>query len=363
MKQVLSFLLLCVAVLTSGQVRAQPDYAALNRALTERIVIPGYERMAGAMAGLDTATAAFCAGPSADSLTAAEDAFHAAMHAWQRVQPIVFGPVSWDGRNARVQFWPDTTGATARQVRRALKAQDPALLAPGGLRGKSVALQSLATYERLVFGHGERVASGQGTAADLYACEFAAAIARFQAELSAQILEDWIMPGGFREAMLTAAEGNEHYAEAKEAAADFLKSLSSTLDLAIRRKLERPLGKTIETARGKRTESWRSERSRDNLLANLETARALYDLPGGFGDLLAAAGAEPLDQGLRKTFAGVIDATRSIAPPLHAAVADPAARPHVETLVKRLKGLRLLIGGAVAGEVGLIVGFNAHDGD
>ena len=356
-------LLVGLALLVPGQVRAEPDYAALNRALTERIVIPGYERMAGAMAGLDTATAAFCAGPSADTLAAATDAFHGAMHAWQRVQPLVLGPVMWDGRNSRIQFWPDATGATQRQVRRALQAQDPALLAPGGLRGKSVALQSLATYERLVFGHGARVASGQGAAADLYACQFAAAIASFQAELSAQILEDWIKPDGFREAVLTAAQGNAHYAETKEPAGDFLKSLSSTLDLAIQRKLERPLGKTIEKARGKRTESWRSARSRENLVANLETARALYDAPGGFGDLLAAAGGEALDIGLRKAFAEAIDATRSIKSPLHVAVADQTARPQVEALVDRLKSLRLLIGGTVAGEIGLIVGFNAHDGD
>ena len=355
--------LLFGAAALAAPAQAEPTYETLSLALTDRVVIPAYERMVDAMAGLHEATDGFCRAPDADGLATVTDAFHVAMDAWQRAQPVVLGPVTWDGRSARIQFWPDKGGTGTRQIKRALQGQDSALLADGGLDGKSVALQSLAAYERIVFGRGAAIASDQASDADRYACGLAAAIARFQAGLAAQILEDWTKPGGYRAMVATAAAGNEYYVGAEEPAAELLKSLTATLDMAIQLKLERPLGKSIDKARGKRTESWRSARSRDNILANLDTAQALYTTPGGFGDMLIAAGAEPLDQGLRTGFQEAMETARSIAPPLHTAIADETQRPRVEALLAQLKSLRLLIAGPVAEEIGLVVGFNAFDGD
>jgi len=350
-------------LLTAGAARAEPSYDTLNRALTDQVVIPAYQQMAAAMAELDAATEPFCAAPDAAALAGAKDAFGRAMDAWQQAQPIALGPVTWDGRAARIEFWPDKSGTAARQIRQALQDQDPALVAEGGLAGKSVALQNLATYEQLLYERGERIASAAASAEDRYACALMAAIARFQAGLSAEILADWTAPGGYREAVLTASAGNERYDDDDEPAVELLKSISNALDLAIQVKLERPLGNSIDQARPKRAESWRSGRSLDDVAANLETARRLYAVPGGFGDLLAAAGAGPLDIGLRKQLDEAVESARSIGFPLRQAVADPAARAKVEDLVEQLKRLRVLIAGPVADEIGLVIGFNALDGD
>lgn len=361
-RAILSFLL-AVAGLSPGHAQEAPDYEALNRALTDRVAIPAYEDLAEAMTGLDAATRSFCQAPSESSLTSAKDAFHEAMDAWQRAQPIVFGPAAWEGRASRIQFWPDKGGTAGRQMKKALQARDAALLETGGLDGKSAALQNLSTYERILFGRGEAIASDQATADDLYACALAAAIAGFQADLSGRILADWTGPGGHREAVMTAAQGNAQYAGADEVATQFLKSLTSALDLAIRLKLERPLGKTIEKARPRRTESWRSARSLRNIVANLETARALYASAGGFGDMLMAAGAGPLDVGMRATFDEAIARAQAIDLPLSEAIADAEERAELLELLERLKSLRILISGPVAEEIGLVVGFNALDGD
>jgi predicted lipoprotein len=355
--------LLAGILLTAGAARAEPSYETLNRALTDQVVIPAYQQMAAAMADLDAASGEFCAAPDAAALAGAKDAFGRAMDAWQRAQPIALGPVTWDGRAARIEFWPDKSGTAARQLRQALQDQDPALVAAGGLEGKSVALQNLATYERLLYERGDRIAAGGAGDEDRYACALMAAIARFQAGLSAEILADWTAPDGYREAVLSAAAGNEHYAAADEPALELLKSISGALDLAIQVKLERPLGKFIDQARPKRAESWRSGRSLDDIAANLETVRQLYAVPGGFGDLLAAAGAGPLDIGLRKQFVQAVETARSIGLPLSQAVTDAAGRAQVDNLVEQLKRLRLLIAGSVADEIGLVIGFNALDGD
>jgi predicted lipoprotein len=351
-------------LLTASAARAQSDYEALNRALTDEVAVPAYARMAHAMTSLREATAALCTDPNADRLGKAKDAFHAAMNAWQRAQPINFGPVTDGGRTARIAFWPDKNGTAARQVRRALKDQDPALIADGGLDGKSVALQNLATYERLVFGGGPGTSSQMAPVPDdRYACALAAQIAAFQSRLAAEILEDWVKPEGFRDAILTAAAGNAHYTAAKQPATDFLKSLTGALDSIVQLKLERPLGKEVARARPQLAESWRSARSLDNILANLETARALYETPGAFGELLRASGAAALDDGLRRDFAATIAVARAVTVPLRVAVGEPAHREKLVELLERLKSLRLLIAGPVASEIGLVVGFNALDGD
>lgn len=356
-------LLLLGAVALGAPARAEPAYGGLNRALIDHVVVPAYRQMAAATTILSEATEDFCANPSRSGLAATVAAFHGAMEAWQRAQPIVFGPVTWDARDSRIHFWPDRGGTAARQIRRALQAQDDKLIAPGGLEGRSVALQSLSTYERLLFGRGAAIAAGDATREDRYACALAGAIARFQSQLAAEVLADWTGTDGFRDAVLTADTGNQHYLAAEEAASDFLKSLSGSLDRAIKLKLERPLGGSLELARPKRAETWRSARGFDNIVANLETARALYGTAGGFGDLLRAAGAAPLDQGLRDAFTRAIEALRGFERPLSQAVADPAARPRVEALLQDLKSLRLLVAGPLAEEIGLVVGFNALDGD
>jgi predicted lipoprotein len=164
--------------------------------------------MAEEISGLNAATEAFCRQPGPNGFREVKDAFGRAMHAWQRAQPIGFGPATWDGRASRIEFWPDKRGTAARQVALALRTRDMALIAEGGLEKKSVALQNLSTYERLVFDHGDTIASGQATPEDLYACALAAAIARYQSELAATILNEWIQPAGFREMVMTAARGN-----------------------------------------------------------------------------------------------------------------------------------------------------------
>jgi predicted lipoprotein len=53
----------------------------------------------------------------------------------------------------------------------------------------------------------------------------------------------------------------------------------------------------------------------------------------------------------------------AIALPLHAAVEDPKGRAQVEALLAEVKSLRLLVGQDLAPALGLLIGFNAMDGD
>ena len=346
-------------------VAAQVETAVerLNRELTDGVVVPAHQRFATDGAALETAIGAFCAAPTPARLAAARQAFAAAMDAWQAVQPIGFGPVRSGGLAAVVQLFPDRRDAVGRQLNRALAAMDPALVAAGGLAGKSIALTGFPALERILFDDA-RVPLAATTPATAYACAFARAVARNLAGIAADLLDQWQRPGGFRAVVLSAAGGNDVYYDAEEVAGDLLQSLHGALDLAIAAKLEPALGATPEDARPKRLESWRSALSLANLRANLSTARALYEADGGFGELLAArGGGEDLDREIRQTFARIFTLLDGIDAPLAVALAAPGPRTEVLELLAELKALRQRVWAELAPALGLLIGFNATDGD
>jgi uncharacterized protein len=356
--------LLLVMLAAALPARAASVLEDLNRALTDGVILPGYQRFADATAGLEAAVAGFCAAPTPGRLKDARAAFGQAMLAWQHVQPFVFGPILSGARTSVVQLFPDRRGAISRQLSQALAAKDPEVVAPGGLEGKSVALTGFPALEQVLYADA-RLPGPEAWGADAdYACALAAAIARNLAEIAADVLDEWRRPGGFRDMVLTAAAGNDAYFTAEDATADLLKSLHTALQSVIALKLEAPLGAALEEAKPRRAESWRSALSLAAIRANIETAQALYAGAGGFGDALATLADEgQLDWTIRQGFARAFAQLDGIAPSLHAAVEDPAGRARIEALLAELRTLRRLVAQELAPALGLLIGFNAMDGD
>ena len=359
-----NILLLVAALTLSPPARAADVLETLNRQLADEVLIPDYQRFANAAAGLGTVIAHFCAAPDPARLAEARHAFEAALDAWEHVQPVVFGPTRAGGRTMIIQLFPDARDAVSRQLAKALAAKDPALVAAGGLDGKSVALTGFPALEQILYDDARLPTPGARSADADYACALAAAIGRNLAAQAEGLLDDWQRPSGFRDAVLSAAAGNDTYQSVDEAAGDYLKSLHTALQAVIAIKLEGPLGKSLEAAKPKHAENWRSERSLASMRANLETAQALYLSTGGFGDALRAQGGEDqLDSAIRRGFERTFATLDGIDLPLHTAVEDPAARPKLETLVTDLKALRQLVAQELAPALGLAVGFNSLDGD
>jgi predicted lipoprotein len=360
-----ALLLVWLAALAAvAPVRAEEVLEKLNHQLTDSVVIPGYRSFATAMTPLEGAVAAFCATPTPEHLAAARAAYAEAMLAWQRVQPIVLGPPDARVRAPIIQLFPDRRGVIPRFLAEALAAQDPALVAPGGLQGKSVALTGFPALEQILYDDARLPSPNGATAEASYACALAVAIARHLVTQANGALDDWQRPGGAREAVLTAGAGNDFYFDAAEATADLIKTLYLALHIAITVKLEGPLGASLEEAKPRRAESWRSGLSLADLRANLETAQALYASSGGFADALAAlGGSADLDRAIRERFVAVFARLDAIEAPLAVAVEDPAGRAQVAALIAELKALRLLVAEQLAPALGLVIGFNAFDGD
>jgi predicted lipoprotein len=101
----------------------------------------------------------------------------------------------------------------------------------------------------------------------------------------------------------------------------------------------------------------------DNIVANLESARALFATPGGFADLLTAAGSGALAGGMKGQFDAVIASAKGLGVPLEDALRDAALRPKLDDLLRQLRSLRVLIQGPLSQDTELTVGFNSLDGD
>ena len=351
-----SLILAAVLSLPSiGQAEPLPDddYAALARAVIDQVAIPAYTEHARATKELGPAIERYCMGSSAADAAAIHAAFGEAMDAWQRAWPFTFGPVMHGAGRARIAFWPDRRGSAARQMRTVLRNRDEALLDPNTLAGKSVAIKDFQALERLLF----------EAPRDAYTCGLANAIAHHQSEIATEILDAWTREGGFRQTALAAGGDNDRYADDAEVARDLMRSLTEGFDVIVTQKLQAPLGEGVEKARPKRAESRRSGRSLRNVVMNLESMRAMVETPGGFADLVAAHGAGALADELRKGFAGAVSKAASVNRPLGDAVADPDERAKLLDLLRGLQALRALVTGPLSRAAGILVGFNAQDGD
>ncbi|MEO1551725.1 MAG: imelysin family protein [Pseudomonadota bacterium] len=278
--------LLC-CLLLPGLAQAQSRLDADTRAILQEglietangFIAPGYSAWADAAAGLTSSLQAFCAGIG--PVEAAEDSFAESFLAWQRMAVIQVGPIKEGKGPMRVQLWPDPKGFSRRAVRAAVRAADPALLDPGALQGRSVALVNLTALEGLVYGP---------LSPQTYACDLAVAIAAYQAGLAHDLAQSWQPGAPFRVAFDTAAAGNGRYASVDALIRELLSGAVVYTDRLRKFKLQRPLGAEAGAARPERSEARPSGLGLASIAVGFATLRDLYELPYGFFDVTPDVG-------------------------------------------------------------------------
>jgi len=331
---------------------------ALLTALTDQLIVPGYTHLAEESSQLADVLDAYCTTPDTEGRTQVEAHFHTTMDAWQRVQIIQFGPIYENRGPARFQFWPDKRGTGQRQLRQVLNNQDETVLPSGALAEKSVALGDLQALEYVLFNDPDVTAQP-----DSFACRYALAIARNQEIQATEIVQMWTRNGGYREQVLSAAEGTDVFFDEKEAAGRFLNDMAGAIDVVRLQKLDRPMGLTLTGARPKRTENWRSQRSLRNIQLNLESVQQFLTVEDGFGDLLTSIGKDETATAMRELVSEVLVDIAAFDQPLSEIVEDPDTRGDLESLLAKLRSLQSVVREQLAQDLGLVPGFNATDGD
>ena len=357
------WLALCLACLwpalaaAQAQSRFDAEEAALLQSglvtTAEAFIRPAYAEQAEAAAALVGTLEAYC--DAGGELPAVEARFADLFLAWQRSSIVQMGPVMQAEGPMRVQLWPDPKGFSGRAVRAALGAEDPALLAEGGLEGRSIALTNLTALEALLY---------QPPAQGTYACALATAIARFQADLAAGLVADWTGGSAFRRAYDSAAAGNDRYPTVDDLIRDMLAGAVVYVDRLRKFKLLRGLGTEPGEARPGRTEALDSGLGLASLEASFRTLAAFYDTPYGLFDIAPDLGGSMDYYTLAQAAGSVADSlafeTASLA---EIAAEDGQRAAELRGYADMVLFHERFLKTGFTDAIGLTAGFTAADGD
>ena len=328
------------------------DWTAINLAATDSHVIPGYERLAAAGANLRAAGNGVCARLDDGALEALRESFSASFDAWQGVQHLQFGPVTYFNWNFRLQFWPDDNGTGARQLSALIAAADPAVLEAETFGRQSVGVQGFPALERLLFEDNAL----QQLQAEPYRCQVVEAITTNLADITDGVHRQWV--DEFRNIVATADERG-FFESSEDATLDYLKAVVESIRRVQQQKLEPALGNDKDSARPRRAEAWRSDRSTQALRINVQALHDLFD--GGEPALKTVLLAEDLPA-IDAAFAQAVAATQALPDSLNAALESEDGYVAVKAARDSLDALYEVIEAALK-RTDLYLGFNSLDGD
>ncbi|MBR9903091.1 MAG: imelysin family protein [Gammaproteobacteria bacterium] len=301
-----------------------------------------YAELSAASERLEASAARFCQGPDEALRQRLENDWLNAYQTWQAVRFIQFGPVEQNSRGWQLQFWPDRKNLVGRKVNGWLKATSA--LDAQAITGDSVAVQGFPALEYLLY---DDAMDGQALS-DPAACDLMQAITTHIADTTNALHRDWQAFG-------------EHYLGTSDYTETTLASAIQALELLEDKRLGEPMGLKGAPANGYLAEAWRSGNSVRLVESSLEGLRTGF-LPG-LTALLREAEALPLAEAFRDQLDKTLAQAREQPSGLVLALDDEAAFRGLQSLYLDISQLRHLLGNEIAGELGLVRGFNSSDGD
>ncbi|MDT8398315.1 MAG: imelysin family protein [Pseudomonadales bacterium] len=348
---------LTVLLLGFQLVQAQPNdnWTEVNLAVVDRQIIPAYLAFAEKAQPLASRGASFCRSPSAEALTAWQLSFHVSMDAWQGIQHVQFGPITYFNWNYRLQFWPDEKGTGERQLEALIAEHDAEQLSADNFARLSVGVQGFPALERLLFADDALTLLQQ----DPFRCQVAQTIAANIGEIAAGVHERWA--GEFRTTVANA-DDRAVFENAQAATIDILKALVEALPRIRDQKVLAALGASYAQARVRRAESWRSARSLRNIKFNLAALETFFSGPDSatiaLSTVLHSEDVAPIEAG----FATLMDTLDSLPDAMAVALASEEQYARLQSLASQLTELDDLLETALK-NTDLYLGFNSLDGD
>ena len=331
-------------------------FADANRAIVDRHILPGYDKLAAANRQLDQAAGRFCATPDAAGLDSLRAGFHRAMDAWQSIRHIRFGPVELFLRHHRFQIWPDRRNSVGKQLAGLIAEADPKVDDPALFAQASVAVQGLSALERLLFGASVSLDQFR----EIYRCRLLRAITRGLDGMSAELLTEWSRGDAtYRHTLTRPGPDNPVFDSHEAVSGRLLNELYTALTEMEELKLGKPMGENRERARSRKAESWRSGRSLRNLRLDLAALRDLYQ--AGFEGLIG-------DPALREKVNGAFDRAETRLAGLPGDALGPLLESaggwkQLRQAQQALDELRQMVSAELSPALGLPLGFNSLDGD
>lgn len=362
-----SFLLMA-AIVTTARAAEESDYAKLNHTIVNQHIIPRYQQFMAATEKLAAAADQSCAALPAKDLDGLKAAFVGAMQVWQGIQHVRFGPVEFFSRGSRIYFWPDPRASVAKQLDELLGKRDQAALVLDSFSKGSVAVQGFPALEILLYGDGAAVKLAATSEDAVYRCAVIKTIAHNLQAMGNDLYGEWTGGDDPYGALLDRPGPDDlRFRHPSEVTVELFKSLYNGIELVSDHKLARPLGASVQAARPRLAEAWRSKQSLANIRANLAAAKALYDGENGSSGISGfvhdVVGDQALDALMKRAFSQTLATAEGIKVPLEDGVDKTANRAQFDKLAREAKALKTLLTQRLAPALNIPVGFNQLDGD
>lgn len=263
----------------------------------------------------------------------------ATMQAWMALQGQQRGPQSALDLSWNIQFWPDKKNTTGRKMQ-ALAKHSSNLTAQDVLK-ESVTVQGLGTIEWLLYDTKSPLLSDNPAG-----CQLGEPISQALQYHGQQVRQAW-QTNPWTEL------------DEKHWRSEYVSLLSNQIEYSMQ-KLSRPLAK-IGQPRAYFSESWRSGTSLANLGSNVDAMDKIYH-QGGLDSLLRERGRTDLADSLSRNFKHLKNEWPRDGN-MFQTIGTKAGYQQALMLLNQLELLDILIRDDVALELGIVVGFNATDGD
>ena len=269
-----------------------------------------------------------------------QDQWQQTMLSWMALQGQERGPESALEKSWNIQFWPDKKNTTGRKMT-ALVNSDK-LWNQDDIAQQSVTVQGLGSIEWLLYDkHSPLESSSQN-------CQVATAIASNLASNAAVIASAW-------------KENPWSELDEKAWTSEYISLLSNQLEYSMK-KMTRPLAK-FGKPRPYFSESWRSGTSMKNLKANIAAMQTLYlSNGGGLDHTLRQSGHVQLADSITRQFSSTLE-TWPVDESLFELLQSKEGYRVAYAQYNNLEQLKYLIHEEVAIKLGVVIGFNATDGD
>ncbi|WP_068328405.1 imelysin family protein [Photobacterium jeanii] len=284
-----------------------------------------------------------CRAPAETSLKQAQGGWLQAMQSWMALQGREKGSEAALALSWQIQFWPDKKNTTGRKLQQLLK--QPQQWQPEQLAVQSVVVQGLGAAEWFLFDQQSPLVMGRDKTGY---CDLLTAVGGRIADSGKGLEQAW-QTNPWRELPATMA------------LAEYLGAINNQLDYTMK-KLSRPLGKP-GSPKVYQAESWRSQTSMLNLKANVVAMQQLYLANGkGLDQLLRKQGYSGTADRIANRFTSLVEAWPA-SPAMVPMLKTKAGYRELLNIYNGLEYIQIALQDEVAPELGIVVGFNATDGD
>lgn len=339
-------LLLIGLIFFSPMSFAQDRYVAINTALAEEIFLPNYAVLKSAALKQMETWNATCTQPHPGHIKTLKKTFHQTMDAWAMVFHWNLGPITHYLRSDRLYHWPERRNAIGKSLSRLLQDRDPDKLKPDAFAKTSVANQGLPALERLLFGTID-------ISKNRRACDIGKAISANIYTIANSVDGEWrtdITP--------RLKEGKAHpdfFIEPSDFTNRIFNELMTGFQIIRDQKILAPLGSQAEKAKPNLLENRRSARFERNLKINLQALQETHQVIRRF---LSKTPANDLDSAFKDSRSRLLAIGA-----FSSALNENEGRELITEFLSSLDLIRDRMSDAYVSDLGLVIGFNALDGD